>query len=167
MQTDDTQRTTGRREFLRQTGKVVWTVPALQVVNMTGALAGEFNTSVTTTTMPPTTRPVDCVDVLYRLKAEWTGAGWLWVKGEGANDCLVGGEWTDLIPTDLPVTITGDDESVVVTHQLPDCAITMASHKAGTACVAAEVDGVSATFTAGARAISHVELVVTCCVTPT
>ncbi len=165
MRPDDTRRTTDRRQFLTQTGKVAWMVPALQVVNMTGALAGEFNTSVTTTT-PPTTRPGDCVDVLYRLKAEWTGDGWVWVKGEGSNDCLVGGDWTDLVPTDLPVTITGDSELVVVTHELPDCEITAASHKAGTACVAADVDGASATFTAGARAISHVELVVTCCVRP-
>jgi hypothetical protein len=162
---DDT-RDRGRREFLKQAGKAAWTVPAIQVVNMTGALAGTTNTSVTTTTMPPTTRPPECVDVLYRLKAEWTGDGWAWVKGEGANDCLTGGTWTDLVPTDLPVMIEGDDELAVVTHDLPDCEITMAAHKAGTSCVPAQVDGTSAIFTAGANAISHIELVVECCEAP-
>lgn len=155
----------GRREFLKQAGKVAWTVPAVQVVNMSGALAGVVNTSVTTTTAPPVTTPGGCVDVLYRLKAEWEDDGWVWVKGEGANDCLTGGDWTDLIPTDLPVTITGDDESAVVRHDLQDCTITMAAHKAARTCVAAETDGASATFTATDHGISHVELIVSCCVT--
>lgn len=156
-----------RRGFIKRAGVVAWTVPAIQAANMTGALAGTTNTSVTTSTAPPTTRPGDCVDVEYRIKAEWQGGTWVWVKGEGANDCLVAGDWSEMIPTEPAVWITGDPEKATVIHELEDCRITQAMHKEAKTCVAAEVapDGSHATFTAVDNGISHVELIVTCCVT--
>ena len=155
-----------RRDFIKRAGVVAWTVPAIQVANMTGALAGTTNTSVTTSTTPPVTRPGDCVDVEYRLKADWQDGGWVWVEGEGANDCLVGGDWTDMIPTESAVTITGDPEMATVTHDLDHCEITQALHKEANDCVEGEIgeDGAYATFTAVNHGISHVELIITCCV---
>lgn len=165
-----------RRDFLKKAGVAAWTVPAVQVVNMTGALAGDVNTSVTTSTRPPTTPPPPpCTEVYFRLKAEPKGSGWVWVKGEGRNDCLTGGDWDPLVPDGLPIYIEGDEEKVVVTHRIEGCYIYKAYHKAGspnqgTACFAAEIDddketlGGMATFTAQPKGISHVELIVCCCV---
>lgn len=163
----------GRRDFLKKAGVAAWTIPAVQVVNMTGALAGDTNTSVTTTTVPPTTRPPrPCQEyVMYRLKAEPKGDGWTWVKGEGRNDCLTGGDWSDLVPDSIPVFIKGDIEQVTVSHELKDCKIKYAAHKAGSpnqgvACFEAKIagDGSYAVFTKGDKDISHIELVVACCV---
>lgn len=164
-----------RRDFLKKAGVAAWTVPAVQVVNMTGALAGEVNVSVVTTTTPPTTRPPDCREVYFRLKAEPSGRGWVWTKGEGRNDCITGGDWEALVPDGLPISIEGDEEKVVVKHEIPDCYIVRAAHKAGsprqgTACFAAEINdkkdepGGYAIFTAQDKGISHVELIVCCCI---
>ena len=162
---------TDRRDFLKKAGVVAWTVPAIQVVNMTGALAGDIATSVTTTTVPPITRPPECRDVYYRLKAEPGDGGWVWVKGEGAQDCLTGGDWEDLIPTGLDIGMSGSSESVTVKHGLDNCEIIKAYHKAGSAnqgdsCFEGLIgDGGSyVTFTAEEHGISHVELIVKCCV---
>lgn len=162
-----------RRDFLKKAGVAAWTVPAVQVVNMTGALAGEVNVSVVTTTTPPTTRP-PCEEVYFRLKAEPKGEGWVWVKGEGRNDCLKDGPWEALIPDGLPVRISGDEEQVVVEHRLPNCYIYKAYHKAGSpnqgeACFAAKIEDDKqgygkAIFTAQPKGISHVELIVCCCI---
>lgn len=161
-----------RRDFLKKAGVAAWTVPAVQVVNMTGALAGDVNTSVTTTSRPPTTPPPPpCEETGFRLKADLEGDGWVWTKGEGAQDCLTGGDWTDLVPTGLPVSIEGNAEYAVVKHDLPDCKIVMAYHKAGSAnqgeqCFIGEIGGggAYAEFTAQQHGISHVELIVECCV---
>ena len=117
-----------RRDFLKKAGVAAWTVPAVQVVNMTGALAGDVNTSVTTTTPPPTTRPPECKDVYYRLKAEPSGDGWVWKTGKGNQDCLTDPKWIDLDPSNLPVKIEGTVEKVTVSHKLEDCAIVKAYH---------------------------------------
>lgn len=160
-----------RRDFLKKAGVAAWTVPAVQVVNMSGALAGVTNTSVTTTS-PPTTAPKPpCTEfVYYRLKADWNGGGYTWTKGEGNQDCLTGGDWEDLIPNGLPIFVDGDDEMVEVSHELPGCEIYMAMHKAGSArqgqhCFPATIaaDGSSAVFMKGDKDISHIELIVKCC----
>lgn len=164
-----------RRGFIKKAGTVAWTVPAIQVINMTGALAGDVNTSVTTTTLPPTTVPGDCVEVHYRLKAEWQGDGWVWVTGNGnGNDCLIG-DWQDILPPQ-GVYITGDPEKATVTHELPDCEIVKAYHKAGSdkspnqdvECFMGDIadGGGSVTFTKDGPGISHIEFVVKCCVVP-
>ena len=168
---------TDRRQFLRKAGVVAWTIPAMQVVNMTGALAGEVNTSVTTTSTPPTTRPPEpCEDTTtLRLKAKPTDGGWVWedAGNPGKNDCIQDGFDSGINPTtaSLPVYVSGDLESVKVSHELDDCWIVKGYHKAGSpnqgqACWPAEVaaDGSYAVFTAGDKEISHIELLVECCV---
>ena len=161
-----------RRDFLKKAGVVAWTIPAMQVVNMGGALAGVdgVNTSVTTTTVPPTTLPPRCEDFYYRLKADLTDGGWVWIKGQGENDCIKG-DYLDLVPDGIPLGISGDAESATVKHELENCEIVKAYHKAGSpnqgeACFEGQIgDGGSyATFTAQQHGISHVELIIKCCV---
>lgn len=168
MEHDNGRATVGRREFLKRAGVVAWTVPAIHVANMTGALAGEVNSSVTTTLPPSSTRPPECVDVFYRLKAEWKDGGWVWVTGEGANDCLTGGDWSGITPNGIQVEIEGDDESATVKIKTEDCVIVQASHKEALSCVAAEIggEGSYADFTKDVHGISHVELIIKCCVAP-
>jgi len=48
-----------RREFLKRAGKVVWVVPAMQVVNMGAAAAGVEGSAVTTTARESTTSVPD------------------------------------------------------------------------------------------------------------
>jgi len=157
-----------RRRFIKRAGTVAWTIPAMQVVNMTGALAGASNTSVTGATTVPPAPPGGCEEVYYRLKAAWASDGWVWLKGSDEGDCFTEGEWADLIPNDLPVTISGDAERAVVEHELADCEIYAAAHSEGGKCVEAEIGdaGAYAKFESSEDGIAQIELLVKCCVYP-
>lgn len=176
---EESQGTAGesRRDFLKKAGAVAWVVPTLQVVNMASAAAGTVEASMVTTTPPPststttttTTKPPECTDyVYYRLKADWDGQSYVWKDGIGANDCIKDG--TSLNGADLgaAISVSGTTREAMITHTLADCEIMKAAHKAGQACVAGTVaaDGSYAKFSAGAdgQGISHVEILVKCCV---
>ena len=171
---EETQGASGesRREFLKKAGAVAWVVPTMQVVNMASAAAGEATGSMVTTTPPPststttTTEAPECEEyVYYRLKANWTGNGWSWDKGIGANDCIKDGTPLDGDDLGANISITGDERKATVSHSLPDCEIVKAAHKAGQNCLSGMVaaDGSYAMFTADPQDISHVELLVKCC----
>lgn len=152
-----------RRDFLKKAGVAAWTVPAVQVVNMTGALAGTANTSVTTTTRPPTTLPPCIEEVCYRIKWEVDEQGW--DVGTGRNDCLPNGECENA-DGGLFAHASGDEESVTITIKDGlDCKITAVGQKAGQNCEGGSIasDGKSATFTKLDKGISHVELLIECC----
>ena len=154
-----------RRDFLKKAGVAAWTVPAVQVVNMTGALAGSVNASVTTTTGPPTTPPPPpCRDeVCYRIKWEVDEQGW--DVGTGRNDCIENGDCENA-DGGLFATASGDEEKVTVTiKDGVDCRIVEVGQKAGQNCEGGWIaaDGKSAEFTQIDKGISHVELILVCC----
>lgn len=153
-----------RREFLKKAGAVAWVVPTLQVVNMASAAAGDVAGSMVTTTHGTTPPPGCQVWVTCRIKANWTGNAWSWDSGVGANDCIQQGDWRQCLGSEIGAQISGDSGSATVTVG-PECEILQAAHKGGLDCVSASIAGDkhSATFTAGAHGISHVELVVRCC----
>jgi hypothetical protein len=165
-----------RRDFLKKAGAVAWVVPTLQVVNMASAAAGDVGGSVVSTTRPPsttttttTTEPPECTEyVYYRLKADWDGSKYVWKDGIGANDCIKEGTSLDGDALGAAISVSGTDREATITHTLDDCEIMKAAHKAGQACIAGTVaaDGSYAMFSAGAdgQAISHVEILVKCCV---
>jgi len=163
-----------RRDFLKKAGAVAWVVPTIQIVNMAAAGAQTNGSIVSTTPPPSTSKPPECTKyVQYRLKADWTGQGYSWTTGEGAQDCLVGGDWTGLDGDDLggAISLEGNDKEVVFKHSLDDCKVIKAAHKAGSAqqgehCYPATVagDGSYAKFAAADKDISHIELIVECCV---
>lgn len=114
---------TGRRDFLKKAGVVAWTVPAVQVVNMAGALAGGTNTSVTTTTVPSTTRP-PCREVTLRLKAVYSdrdGVGFVWTTERNDGDCVEKYDTVD--PSNLPIWIGEREPYLVVSHEIRECRI--------------------------------------------
>ena len=160
-----------RRDFLKKAGAAAWVVPAIQVVNMASAAAGETAGSMVTTTPPPstTTEPPDCQElVYYRFKANWNGQAYVWDGGVGANDCIKDGNARNGGDFGAGISLSGDARQAPVTHSLPDCSIVMAQHKAGSSCVGGSiaVDGSAATFSAGVdgQDISHIEFKVKCCV---
>lgn len=172
---EESQGTAGesRRDFLKKAGAVAWVVPTLQVVNMASAAAGDTAGSMVTTTPPPSTsKPPECVEyVYYRLKADWTGNSYQWEDGIGRNDCIKDGKPLDGDDLGAAISISGDEREAVVKHSLPDCEIKMAKYKAGQDCKDGMVaaDGSYAKFSAGPEGrdnkdISHVELLVKCCV---
>ncbi len=170
----------GRREFLKKAGAVAWMVPTVQIVNMAAAGAQTTGSMVTTTPPPSTTEatttttttttttqpPGECERYqVCRIKADWTGDGWQWDSGVGANDCIQNGDWERCTGPEIGAQISGDNRQAIVTV-LAGCDIVMASHKAGQACLPAAVTNQArtATFTANPQDISHVELVVRCCI---
>jgi len=154
-----------RREFLKKAGAVAWVVPTMQIVNMASASAQTNGSVVTTTSPPSTTQPPRCVEYkTCRVKADWEG-GWHWDSGVGHNDCIQDGDWDRCDAKDMDITISGDDRGATVTVG-EGCTILRAAHKAGRDCHPAAIsdDGTMARFTASPKDISHVELVVKCCV---
>lgn len=174
---DESHDTTGdsRREFLKKAGAAAWVVPTMQIVNMASASA-QTNGSMVTTTPPPsttttstttttTTEAPDCTEyITCRIKANWTGNGWSWDSGVGANDCIQDGDFRKCLGSEIGAKISGDSSSARV-EVAEDCKIVRAAHKAGTACVPAELSPSkhNAFFKADPQAISHVELIVMCC----
>jgi hypothetical protein len=160
-----------RREFLKKAGAVAWVVPTMQVVNMAAAGAQTSGSIVTTTPGPSTTTTTTteapgCTRFrVCRIKADWTGNGWKWDEGVGANDCIQDGDFEKCLGSEIGAEISGDERRAVVTVS-KDCEITRAAHKAGQACIGASVTngGRTATFTASPQDISHVELIVKCCI---
>ena len=150
-----------RREFLKKAGAVAWIVPTMQIVNMASASA-QTNGSVVTTTKPPD--PVCVEHKTCRVKADWDG-GWHWDSGVGANDCIQSGDWERCDARDMDIVISGDEKGATVTVGA-GCEIMRAAHKAGRDCLPASIsnDGRTARFSANPKDISHVELVVKCCV---
>ena len=151
-----------RRDFLKKAGVAAWTVPAVQVVNMTGALAGTVNGSVTTSTRPPTTPPPPCIkEVCYYVK--WDVGQQAWESSPGQNHCLVDAE-CESANGGLFATASGDGESVTVTiKDGVECDIYKAYHKEATDCVEASHGDKSVTFVSEEHGISHVELFLVCC----
>ena len=153
-----------RREFLKKAGAVAWVVPTMQIVNMASASAQTNGSVVTTTSPPSTTRPPRCVEYkTCRVKADWDG-GWHWDSGVGRNDCIQDGDWEKCDAKDMDISISGDERGATVTVG-KGCVIMRAAHKAGQDCHPAAIsnDGTMARF-GSAKDISHVELVVKCCV---
>lgn len=161
---DETHDSAGesRRDFLKKAGAVAWVVPTMQVVNMASAGAsGHVNASPVTTT---TTRPPVCVEwKTCRIKADLDG-GWHWDSGVGRNDCITSGDWEKCDNSQVGAVVSGDEYSATVTVPR-GCEIVQAMWKAGQECHRAEITdgGTRATF-GGGKGISHVELVVRCCV---
>jgi len=133
------------------------------VVATTWASATTSATSTTTTTT--TTEPPECQEYrVCRIKANLDG-GWHWDSGVGNNDCIQQGDWERCLGSEIGATVAGDSSQATVT--VPShCEIIEAAHKEANTCVRASItnDGRTATFTKGDNGISHVELVVKCCV---
>ena len=171
---------TDRRDFIKKAGVAAWTIPAVQVVNMTGALAGGTNTSVTTTTTPTTKPP--CETVKLRLKAvlgDGDGDGFHWVTSYNEGDC-VKDDIKTIDPSNLPIKVGQREGYVVVTHEIRECRILYGAAKGHTlpddqevdingnsVCLKGEVGGGGAYVKwrgeAGERGIYQVEVVVECC----
>ncbi len=167
MQESHDSSSASRRDFLKKAGAVAWVVPTMQIVNMASAgAAGHTGGSVVTT--PPPTRPPVCVEwKTCRIKADWEG-GWHWDSGVGRNDCIRDGEgqeWERCDNSMVGAIISGDERGATV-HVPHDCEIVGAAHKAGQGCIPAWIseDKTMARFAADPKDISHVELVVRCCV---
>lgn len=162
-----------RREFLKKAGAVAWVVPTLQIVNVASAGAQTTGSMVSTTPPPSTTTtttttepPGECQRFrICRIKANWTGDGWTWDTGVGTNDCIQDGDFELCRGPEIGATISGDNQQTTVSV-VAGCEIVRAAHKAGQACLPGAVtnDLRAATFTANPQGISHVELVVKCCI---
>lgn len=102
----------------------------------------------------------ECIETLYRIKSA-SASSWESDPGVGAKDCIS----TDAEKADgsLFATISGDKRQQVVTVD-PDCVILEAAFKAGQNCHSGTVSGNTATFDAVDKDISHVELIISCCV---
>ncbi len=165
MQESHDSSSASRRDFLKKAGAVAWVVPTMQIVNMASAGAVGHTGGSVVTTPPPTTRPPECVTYkVCRIKADYEGR-WHWDSGVGRNDCIQDGDWERCDNSMVGAIISGDDRRATV-HVPKDCEIMRAAHKAGQDCWPAEIsaDKTMATFSAMPKDISHVELVVKCCV---